>query len=113
MSEIKSPTQCIQKIQHLQSSHINQHYFLIDSNASNSVNINTSLEYVSQRVLRLLYLSRLDVIDSDCLAFDSKYRGEHKCIFPFWYKSHKWTYCTHYDSHDDRRWCSTKVTLQN
>jgi len=50
-----------------------------------------------------------DFIESDCVAFDSKFRGEHKCIFPFRYKGRIWKHCTHYDTHGDNNWCSTKV----
>ena len=53
----------------------------------------------------------LDVIESDCVAFDSKFRGEHNCIFPFRYKGRLWKHCTHYDTHGDKNWCSTKVNL--
>jgi len=49
------------------------------------------------------------VIESDCVAFDSKFRGEHNCIFPFRYKGRLWKHCTHYDTHGYKNWCSTKV----
>ena len=49
------------------------------------------------------------MIESDCIAFDSRFRNEHKCIFPFRYKGRLWSHCTHYDIHGSRNWCSTKV----